>query len=298
MNEMQHEAGQEPHNTVPSELIEAGLRSRLTTHLREVTRERDPFQAPAGHAHVKHYLRRELSRRGTVEVHEFDYLGAMHENLVLDLPGQTDRGLVLIGAHYDSVPGSPGADDNGTALAALLEIARVFSLKPARRPLRLVAFDLEERHQSGSRAYAEYLRRGAEPVALMIALEMLGYRSTTPGSQRYPRGLRHFYPDRGDFIGLIGNLRSLGYLQRLVGTMRQDVPTEYLAVPFKGHVVPDTRRSDHAPFWDLGYQAIMITDTANMRNPHYHKPSDRMDTLDLDFLESVCRGIIRGLATL
>jgi Zn-dependent M28 family amino/carboxypeptidase len=137
-----------------------------------------------------------------------------------------------------------------------------------------------------------------EPLSLMIALEMLGYRNLQPGSQRYPRGLRYFYPSRGDFIGLIGNLRTLSVLRRLARAIRHDVPCEYLPVPFKGHSVPDTRRSDHAPFWDLGYPAIMITDTANMRNPHYHMPSDRIETLDVDFLESVCRGIIRGLFSL
>jgi Zn-dependent M28 family amino/carboxypeptidase len=108
--------------------------------------------------------------------HAFSHGGRTHENLVLNLPGQQDRGFILVGAHYDAVPGSPGADDNGSALAVLLELARAFLAVPARRPVRLVAFDLEESDRSGSRAYAEYIRHRGEPLALMIALEMLGYR--------------------------------------------------------------------------------------------------------------------------
>jgi Zn-dependent M28 family amino/carboxypeptidase len=175
----------------------------------------------------------------------------------------------LIGAPYDPVPGSPGADDNGSALAVLLELAEAFSDVPARRPIRLVAFGLEETNRSGSRAYAQDLRQRGEPLALMISLEMLGYRDARPRSQRYPAGgLRYLYPDRGDFIGLIGNLRTLPVLWRLTRSMRRSVPCEFLPVPFRGRVLPDVRRSDHSSFWDRGYPAMMITDTANMRNPY------------------------------
>ena len=274
------------------------LQDRLLAHLQQIVRERDPYHNLHGHTFVKAYLARELGQHGALTTHQFEHLGQPHENLVLDLLGQQERGFILVGAHYDAVPGSPGADDNGTALAVLLELARTFSMTPARSPIRLVAFDLEERNQSGSRAYAQAVRRRGEALSLMIALEMLGYRDPRPGSQRYPPGLGYLYPDRGDFIGLIGNLRTLPALWRLTRRMRDVVPCEFLAVPLRGHIVPDTRRSDHAPFWDLGYPAIMITDTANMRNPHYHKESDRIETLDLAFLAAVCRSIIRGLSTL
>jgi Zn-dependent M28 family amino/carboxypeptidase len=150
----------------------------------------------------------------------------------------------------------------------------------------------------GSRAYASELHRRGEPLALMIALEMLGYRDPRPGSQRYPPGLRYLYPSRGDFIGLIGNLRTLPRLWRLARIVRESVPCEWLPVPARGRLLPETRLSDHAPFWDLGYPAMMITDTAFMRNPHYHAASDRLDTLDLDFLTAVCRGLIEGLSAL
>ena len=273
-----------------------GLQERLIAHLREVARERDPNRAPTGHAFVKDYIGRQFAQYGEPEFHAFAHRGRAHENLILDLPGQQDHGLVLLGAHYDAVPGSPGADDNGTALAVLLEFARVFSNAPARRPMRLVAFDLEEDDRAGSRAYAEALRQKREPLALMISLEMLGYRDLRPGSQRYPPVLRYIYPDRGDFIGLIGNLRTCPALWRLARAMREDVPCEFLPVPLRGRFLPDTRRSDHASFWDLGYPAIMVTDTANMRNPHYHRASDRIETLDIAFLTGVCNGLIRGLS--
>ena len=280
----------------------AGRKERLQAHLLEVARERDPDRAPAGHAHVADYILRtpSPSQERLREHHRFDYLGRRHENIVLDLPGRSAGGFILVGAHYDGVPGSPGADDNGSAIAVLLELASEFAAEPAPRPLRLVAFDLEERAISpAARAYAADLHGRREPLHLMIALEMLGYCDPhRPGSQRYAPGLRYFYPDRGDFIGLIGNLRAVPPMRRLARALRRSVPCEWLPVPGRGHLLPDTRRSDHSPFWDLGYPALMVTDTADLRNPHYHTTGDRLETLDMDFLTGVCAGLIAGLRAL
>jgi aminopeptidase YwaD len=276
----------------------SGLQERLLADLQEVVRERDPGGSPDGHAYVQAYIERVLAESGEVRAHHFEHLGRVHQNVTLDLPGRDDLPLILVGAHFDAVPGSPGADDNGSAITVLLELARAFSAAPARHPLRLVAFDLEECERQGSRAYAHELNRRGERLRLMISLEMLGYRDRRPGSQKYPPGLRHFYPDRADFIALIGNLRTLAMLPRLARKMREAVACEFLAVPCRGRVLPDTRRSDHASFWDLGYPAIMITDTANMRNPHYHQPSDRIETLDLDFIAAVCSGLVAALRVL
>jgi Zn-dependent M28 family amino/carboxypeptidase len=133
----------------------------------------------------------------------------------------------------------------------------------------------------------------------MISLEMLGYCDSTPGSQRYPAPLERFYPNRGDFIALIGNLPTIPDLIRLNRIIRTSgVSSEWLPVFNKGRIVPQTRLSDHAPFWDRGYRAIMVTDTAFMRNPHYHKASDRIETLNLDFLTGVCRGLEIGIRKL
>jgi hypothetical protein len=276
----------------------AGCKARLLADLAEVARERDPDAAPVGHAFVRSYIQRQFRACGRADVHAFPYRGCAHWNPTLDLPGRSGGGFVLIGAHYDGVPGSPGADDNASAVAVLLEMARALAADPPERPVRLVVFDLEERDLAGSRAYAAELHGRGEPLALIIALEMLGYADRRPGSQRYPPGLRYFYPDRGDFIGLIGNLRAIPYLRRAARVMRRSVPCEWLAVPWRGRVLPDTRRSDHAPFWDLGYPGIMVTDTADMRNPHYHAAGDCLETLDPDFLTAVCTGLIEAVRNL
>lgn len=278
------------------------LKQALTLHLQQIVRERDPFLATAGHFYVQQYIGQQLAQWGDVQRHSFQFQGASYDNLILDLAGTmpTPQAPILIGAHYDTVPGSPGADDNATGIAVLLELARSFASNPARHPIRFVAFDLEEYGLIGSSAYAAHLRQQQQPLRLMISLEMLGYCDSTPGSQRYPTGLQYFYPNQGNFIGLIGNWSTIFDLIRLRRHLRQSgsVACEWLPAGIKGKLVPDTRRSDHAPFWDRGYRAIMVTDTANLRNPHYHRSTDRLETLDLDFLVKVCAGLREGIAAL
>ncbi|MGL5060545.1 MAG: M28 family peptidase, partial [Microcoleus sp.] len=218
-----------------------------------------------------------------------------------NLPTLTQEGKqenlpIIIGAHYDSVPGTPGADDNATGVAVLLELAAEFASKPVKYPLQLVAFDLEETGYFGSTHHAAKYKQQQQSIRLMISLEMLGYCDRTPNSQRYPAGLQYFYPNSGNFIALIGNLRTIPDMINLSRNIRKSgQPCEWLPVPNRGLIVPDTRRSDHVPFWDNGYPAMMVTDTANMRNPHYHQASDTIETLDLDFLTGVCRGLIQAI---
>jgi Zn-dependent M28 family amino/carboxypeptidase len=119
-----------------------------------------------------------------------------------------------------------------------------------------------------------------------------------PNSQHYPAGLDKLYPNTADFIGLIGSIPTIPDLIHFQHHMKPTVPCEWLPAGWRGLAIPDTRRSDHAPFWDVGYKALMITDTANIRNPHYHKSSDRLETLDLEFLTNVCQGLIAGIAHL
>jgi Zn-dependent M28 family amino/carboxypeptidase len=302
--------------------LEEKLKERLQTHLTQLVRDRDPYLATGGHFYVQQYIRQQMEHLGTVETHEFQVRGKTHQNLILNLPallGGRQREVraevpsvdakrlvarhrnfvrekpILIGAHYDAVPGTPGADDNATGVAALLELARAFASTPARYPIRLVAFDMEEYGLLGSTEYAVQLGQQQQPLRLMISLEMLGYCNSAPGSQLYPTGLERFYPNRGNFIALVGNLPTIFDLIRLKRKMRAGVPCEWLPVPNKGLIVPQTRLSDHAPFWDQGYPAIMVTDTAFLRNPHYHKASDRIETLDLDFLTGVCHGLEVGI---
>lgn len=279
----------------------SALQESLLQHLQQIVRDRDPYFASAGHFYVREYVRQHFAQFGTVNVHEFEFGDSCHQNLILHLPAHSDHlQPIVIGAHYDAVPGSPGADDNATGVAVLLELATALAAEPAQYPVWLVAFDLEERGLLGSDAYASHLRQDGQALRLMISLEMLGYRDRTPGSQQYPPGLKYFYPDRGDFIGLIGDWRTIPDLIALKRIMRKagQVACEWLPVVDRGHLVPATRLSDHAPFWDQDYRAIMITDTAFMRNPHYHQNSDRLETLDLEFLTGVCQGLIAGIRQL
>lgn len=200
---------------------------------------------------------------------------------------------------YDNNTATPGADDNATGVAVLLELAKAFAAEPPKYPVRFVAFDMEEYGLLGSQQYAEDLRQQGQPLRLMLSLEMLGYCNPTPGSQRYPAGLQYFYPNRGNYIALIGNLSTIPDLIHLSRSIRQGgTPSEWLPVPNRGLIVRQTRLSDHSPFWDRGYRAMMVTDTSFMRNPHYHQASDTIETLDLDFLTGVCRGLISGIRRL
>jgi Zn-dependent M28 family amino/carboxypeptidase len=289
------------------------LKESLLAHLHQIVRERSPYLSTGGHFYVQQYVQQQLSQWGTVEIHKFQVGGETYQNLILNLPAAggmrheitsrkntSKQAPILIGAHYDAVPGSPGADDNATGVAVLLELARAFAEQPISHPVRLVAFDMEEYGLLGGAAYATELWQQKQKLRLMLSLEMLGYSNDAPGSQHYPVPLlKWLYPDRGNFLALIGNAIAIPDLLRLSRKIRKDgVPCEWLPVPNRGSILPDTRRSDHAPFWDRGYRAVLVTDTANLRNPHYHQNSDRIDTLNLDFLTGVCDGLIRSISCL
>jgi Zn-dependent M28 family amino/carboxypeptidase len=174
----------------------------------------------------------------------------------------------------------------------LLELARLCTASTRRRPLWFIAFDLEEYGLVGSTAYAEQLAAEKQPIRLMLSLEMLGYYRNEPNSQIYPPGLQYLYPTTGNFLALVGNLPILMDLWRFSkGLRRHGVPCEWLPAGWKGQWVEDVRRSDHAPFWDCGYRAMMVTDTANLRNPHYHRPSDRIETLNIERMANICLGL-------
>ena len=281
-------------------MINSDTKERLVAHLNEVIRERDPYIASQGHYYVRHYIREQLDKYGAASVMAFSAQGRTHYNICLDLPGQQEALTpVIVGAHYDTVPGCPGADDNATGIAVLLELARLFSAQPPRRPIRLVAFDLEEYGLVGSRAYVKALK--GQPIYLMLSLEMLGYcaSQSSPG-QTYPvAGMEYIYPKTGDFIALIGNWQTIPMLWRFNRAFSgAGVGCACLPMVNYGRPLPATRRSDHAPFWDEGYNAIMVTDTADLRNPHYHRATDTLDTLNLDFLTRVCLGLGQGISQL
>ena len=211
----------------------------------------------------------------------------------------------VLGAHLDSRENTPGADDNASAVAVLLEIARLTgpahaATVPGSVDLELVVFDLEEQGMLGGAFHAAHCRQQQVPLVGMVSLEMLGYCSHEPGSQTLPEGLQGIYPDVGNFIAIVGNQNSeslIGHFSRAFRGVDQ-LASESLQVPENGLPLPPTRLSDHSPFWDAGYPALMITDTSFLRNPHYHEPSDTPETLDRDFLHKVAEGVLNAVTEL
>ena len=277
------------------------LKQRLHNHLTQIVRERDPYLNSGGHFFVREYIRESLSQWGEVETHEFEFNGKTHQNLILNLNLNSNADIppILIGAHYDAVPGTPGADDNATGVAVLLEMAKAFANNPLKNPVRLVAFDLEEYGLLGSTAYARYLKENKQKLRLMLSLEMLGYCNNAKGSQTYPDLIKRFYSDRANFIALVGNLSAITDMNLIKRIMQQQgTPIEVLPDPSAGKLIPITGFSDHRPFWEQKYRAIMVTDTAMLRNPNYHKASDTIESLDLDFLTNTCQSLIAALTVL
>jgi Zn-dependent M28 family amino/carboxypeptidase len=270
----------------------------LRRKLQVIVGERSPFSGQRRLAAVENYIEKELASFGlTLESDYFSYRGRSFRNIVASLGPQSGAGLVILGAHFDSVEGTPGADDNASGVAVLLEAARLLSRARPSSQVLFCAFNLEELNMVGSAHLAKKLKAAGKKITAMVSLEMVGYTDRRPGSQRYPLGLKWFYPDRGDFIGVIGNWNSGSLLRGFTRQMRQvqGLAVETLSVPGNGALIPAVRLSDHAPFWDLGHPALMVTDTSFFRNPHYHNPTDTLETLDLDFMAKVCEGVIRGV---
>ena len=280
---------------------ENDVQKHIFCHLKELIRERDPYIATQGHYYTQQYIYRQLSRWGRAHLMGFQDKGRTHYNICLELLGQVSLAPIVIGAHYDTVPGCPGADDNATGVAVLLELARYFSEHPPRRPIRLVAFDLEEYGLVGSHAYVKALN--GQPIFLMLSLEMLGYcvhQVSKEASQSYPLdALAYIYPKTGNFIALIGNWQTVPTMGRFKRSFAlAGVDCAWLPMVNRGLPLPAVRRSDHAPFWDAGYSAIMVTDTADLRNPYYHTAGDTFETLDMEFLTKICIGLGHRLSRL
>jgi len=226
----------------------------------------------------------------------FQLMGKTVHNVEAILPGKSKKVLV-VGAHYDSIPGSPGADDNASAVAGLLEIARLLNqLKPrVKYPLELVAYDLEEppyyntKHM-GSYRHAEKLSSDEEKVHFMISLEMIGYFSDESGSQKYPSPfLKLMYPSKGNFILVTGTDGEVLDLFTEAFPRASKLPLETFEYRID--------LSDHMNYRDLGFRAVMVTDTAFYRNPNYHEPTDTPDTLDYARMAEVVKGVFLTVAS-
>jgi len=234
----------------------------------------------------------------TSKLQTFESGGRNVNNVEVSPP---DPAAIVVGAHYDTVPGSPGADDNASAVAALIELAGL--LRKERLPIRFVAFANEELPyhmgpEMGSWVSARRSREQAEPLRGMISLEMLGCYRDEPGSQRYPPPLNLIYPNRGNFIAFVGDVGARALVHQAIASFRRNArfPSEGVAAPA---FVPGIMRSDHASFRDQGFPAFMVTDTAYNRNPRYHKASDTADTLDYERMARVTlalAAVLRDLA--
>jgi Zn-dependent M28 family amino/carboxypeptidase len=252
---------------------------------------------PAAAVRAAAYIEAELTAMGyTVAAQEYFAHGQRWRNLEATLRGSALAAeIIVVGAHYDTAEGAPGADDNGSGVAGVLELARSFAGKSATRTIRFVFFGTEEPPSfptgaMGSLHYADAARARGDRIVAMLSIESIGYYSTEPGSQRYPSPLNLVYPDVGDFIGFVSNLKSGPLVRRAIATFRSAVlfPTQGAAVP---SWVPGVSWSDHWSFWQQGYQAIMITDTAPFRNPFYHTAEDTPDKLDYGRMARVVVGL-------
>lgn len=245
------------------------------------------------------YLGRTLGELGyAVETQEFEVDGKAVRNVESALAGGTlGDEIVVVGAHYDSVFGCPGANDNATGTAAVLEIARLLAGRRLRRTVRFVLFVNEEppfflTGAMGSRVYARRCRSRNERIVSMLSLETIGYYTDEDGSQQYPFPLDLFYPSTGNFIGFVGNLPSRGLVRRCIGAFRRHAafPSEGLAAP---GWVTGISWSDHSSFWEHGYPAVMVTDTAVFRYPAYHTSEDTPDKVRFDRMARVVAGLAR-----
>jgi hypothetical protein len=222
--------------------------------------------------------------------------GERCDNLEVEIPGTT-RGdeIVIVGAHYDTIVGSPGANDNGSGIAGVLALANLFAEKKLARTIRFVAFVNEEppffqTESMGSLVYAKHCRERGDKISAMVCLETMGYYSSEKGSQRYPFPIGLFYPSRGDFIAFVGNSSSAKLVRRCIKTFRQQAafPSEGGALP---GALPGVGWSDHWSFWQAGYSGVMVTDTAPFRYTWYHSDEDTPDKLDYDRFARVIDGL-------
>ncbi len=289
----------------PSQAELEKLAGRLLSHTRSLCRFPDrSWRRPEALRAAADYIERVWRDVGLrVTRQEVPDLGADYVNLIALPPGLSEgRIRTLVLAHYDTVEGTPGADDNASAVAVLLEAARL----AAPHGLKTAAFaavTLEEppffdTPRQGSWLLAKRLQISGAPLDRVFVLEMVGCYHAEPGTQEYPFPVNLLgYPDRGDFIGLIANRSSRKLLEPLAAAVRATgLPVQTLWVPGKGRLIPPVRFSDHAVFWDLGYPAVMITDTAFYRNPRYHGPDDTPDTLDYRSMARLALGLARCLA--
>ncbi len=279
---------------------------RLKKHVRTLTESFHPRDSahPENLARAAAWLTEALGQAGgRVRQEPFEAEGARYVNVVATF-GPEEGERLIIGAHYDAAHTTPGADDNGSGVAALLELAAFLGRHTPALRVDLVAFTLEEppffrTPFMGSTVHARALREAGVAVRAMVSLETMGYFSDAPDTQRFPvPALKLRYPSTGNFIAVVGQLGEDTLVRSVAGAMQSGsrVPVELISAP---RSLQGVDFSDHLSFWDVGYPAVMVTDTAFFRNPNYHTPQDTWDTLDYARLAEVVRGVqcaVQGLA--
>ncbi len=282
------------------------LRDALRQHVEQlavVIGERNLDNYPAlGQA--ADYIQEQLEAAGySVGRQPYRVRGLACDNLEVEIAG-TDKPeqIVVIGAHYDTAPTTPGANDNASGVAAMLELARHFAKHQSQRTLRFVAFVNEEppyfqTELMGSLVYAQRCHKRNEDIVAMISLETIGYYRDEPGTQQYPPPFGALYPDRGNFVGVVSNVASRPLLHRVIESFRRHAqfPSQGGAIPSS---VPGVGWSDHWSFWQYGYPAVMLTDTAPFRYPYYHLPQDTPDKLNFEHMARVVEGVKGVIADL
>jgi Zn-dependent M28 family amino/carboxypeptidase len=234
--------------------------------------------------------------------------GRRYRNIIATMDGMNqEMDWLLVGAHYDAAWGSPGADDNASGVAVLLETARILSTHRFQRTVQFVAFTLEEPQPFtlhfliGSDHFAKKARKRKIKYKAVLILESVGYTDITEGSQIVPLFIRKPVPKTGNFLGVISNRKSLSLMNTFSSIASESVPELNIVtykVPLSGRIVPETRFSDHASFWNQGYPALMLTDTAMFRNPHYHTQHDRFESLDFSFITNVTKAVMSAIIKL
>lgn len=284
------------------------LAQQLRQHVITIAAQEHNVQHPVALEAAANYLEAELVSYGyQVQRQEFVASGVKVRNLEVTIPSQSAPGqrVIVVGAHYDSAHETPGANDNATGTAAVLALAK--SLQhlgaTARSDVMLVLYTNEEPPYfktplMGSRLHAQALKTRGVPVTAMLSLETMGYFSEVAGSQKYPWPLNQFYPTQGDFIAFVATTADLGLVRTAVRSFRSHAafPSEGIAAP---RFIPGVDYSDHAAYIDEGYPALMVTDTAPYRYPHYHTREDTPDKVDFERLARVVLGleeVIKDLA--
>lgn len=262
------------------------------------------IQEPRSLRRAQDYIHGRYAEYGLeVKVQDYEALGNPTANLVAFHP-DTDLAspLLLLGAHYDTVMGTPGADDNASAVAVMLETARILTSKPGTSPpgVLFVAFSTEEppsfsTRNMGSRIFIRSLETENLVIQGALILEMVGYYRDEPGSQKIPLTLKWMgFPNTANFIAVVGNGKSRSLVKGVSGGIKGSncgLPVEDITIPGSGYLLPEARLSDNASFWDARIPAVMITDTSFFRNPHYHTHTDRPETLDYEKMGQLVMGL-------